>query len=429
MKKILGFLVLALMSLPITAKAEMIEGVEINRSAQGINFTQSIDVSKYGTLGVQAVYSDGTPAAHTITSGSKQTGTITVTSNFSALASTQASVQINVSSTTGVTGDAVTLNGVVFREGVNWNVAASTPLTAVNLKNVIDAHPDFYATATGSTVTVRYITVGSSGNGLPATTTDSTNLGLSAATFTGGINRHYVIVNGVTFTEGVEFSAVTSSRTTAGNLTTAINTSLGSQLTVSSGTSGSVITLTAIESGALGYYIGTSTSGFLDSNFTNGAASEISLTNDTFTQEAHGLTTGLAVRLSTVAASTIGGLTNQTTYYAIKLTENVYKLATTTTTAVAGTAIDLTSTPSTESSYTMTPSPLVVGLAGFVWQGSNDGTNFSTLPASVSTVTYSAAGNTLWDLGNYAYKYLRINFIGPTAGGIAISAKLYGREE
>lgn len=427
MKKLIGFLVLALMSLPLTAKAEMIEGVEINRSAQGINFTQSIDVSKYETLAVQAVYADGTPAGHTITSGIKESGTITVVSNSSALISTQASVQINVVSTTGALGDAVTLNGIVFTEGQHWSVAASTSLAAVNLKTIIDAHPDFAATSAGSTVTVRYVTVGSSGNGLPATTTDSTNLSLSASTFGSGINRHYVTINGTTLTEGVDFVADSSSRTTAGNLTTAINSSLSATLSASSGTTSSVITLTALEPGILKYYIVSSTSGFLVSNFSPGSASEVTLSNDTFSQVNHGLTTGLSVVFSTVAASTIGGLTNQTTYYAIKLNEDQYKLATTTTTAVAGTAIDLTSVPTTNASFTVTPSSLVVGVASFKWQASNDNSNFADL--SVSSVTYSAAGTTLWDMGTFAYKYLRMSFLGPTRGGIAISAKMYGREE
>jgi hypothetical protein len=431
MKKILGFLVLTL-ALVNTAQAEMVEGVEINRSAQGINFTHSIDMAKYNTAGVQAVYSDGTPAAHTLTNGVKEAATITVVNNSNALISAQASVQINIQSTTSVNGDYVTLNGIVFTEDVHWTALTSSATAAASLATVIDAHPDFSATsaANSSTVTVSYITYGTSGNGLPAATSDANNLPVSASTFGSGVNQYTVTINGVTLTEGEDFDSHATSRTAAGNLTTAINddSTLSTQVTASSGTSGSVITITALYPGINNYYAYSSTTGFSISNFSPGAATEIDIENDQFNQSAHGLTTGLQVLYSTVAASTIGGLTNQTTYYAIKLTEDAYQLATSSTNAVAGTEIDLTSIPATATTYTITPAPLSLAAnTGFYWQGSNDNSNFSNL--SVSSVTYTAAGNTLWDLDQYAYRYLRAVFLGPTRGGIALAVRIFGREE
>lgn len=428
MKKSLGFLVLTFALFHNTATAEMIEGVEVNRTAQGINFTQSIDMTKYRTAGVQAVYSDGTPASHTLTSGVKQTATITVTNNWAALSSSQAAVTVSVRSTSAVTGDSVTLNGAVFTEGTHWTSITSTSTAATNLKNAIDAHPEFVATAAGSTVTVKYVSYGTAGNGLPVLTSDSANLVIGGATFTGGTNQPTININGTTLTEGVDFLAQASSRTTAGNLTTAINANatLSAEVSASSGSTSSVITLTALYPGS-NYYLSSSTSGLATTGFINGAAADIDIPTDVFTKSAHSLTTGLQVRYNTTSGSAPGGLTNATTYYAIKLTENTYKLATSSTNAVAGTAIDITSLPATASVYTMTPTPLVIGSAGFLWQGSNDNSNFSNL--SISSVTYSAAGNTLWDLGEYAYKYLRISFTGPTRGGIALAVRIFGREE
>jgi len=58
---------------------------------------------------------------------------------------------------------------------------------------------------------------------------------------------------------------------------------------------------------------------------------------------------------------------------------------------------------------------------------SNDGTNFATL--SISSVTYSAAGTTVWDFGVYNYKYIVLNFLKPTNGAISVLIKLFGTRE
>ena len=429
MKKILGLMALAIMSMPFTARAEMLDGVEISRPAQGINFTQSIDVSRYDTLGVQAVYSDGTPSSHTLTSGTREVSTVTVTSNFSALISTQARVFVCIQSTTSVLGDSVTLAGTVFTEGTDWFASGiSSSAAAIQLKNRIDAHPDFVATTVGSTVTVRWITVGTSGNGLPVSSSDASNLQISSTAFLNGVAQETLTISGVTLTEGVDFRAVTSSAVTAAAIATAINanTSLNTVF-VASITSSSLIAVSARYPGTLNNYIMSSSTNLGTIGFNIGLTTDLDLVNDIITKTSHGLTTGLAVQYKTESGTAIGGLTTATTYFAIKLTENTYKLATSTTLAVAGTAIDLSTVPATVSSYGMIPAPLVVGLAGFHWQASNDGTNFSNL--SVSSVTYSAADTTLWDFGSFAYRYLRMLFIGPTRGGITVTTTAHGREE
>lgn len=433
MKKVTKLALIITATMPVffmTATAATRESAEVVKTAQGIDFTQSVDASRWERFSAQAVYSDGTPSSHTITDGIKSTATISVTGAF---VSTQASLTINVSSTSGVSGDSVVLNGVRFLEGTEWAVQSSTPLTAANLAAHIDAHPDFAAYAIGSTVTVRYATVGLSGNGLSATTTDSTNLGLSASTFSGGVGRYTVTINGQTLTEGIDFLGnATYSTTTAVAIKNAINANatLAAQVLAStqSATSG-VVYIVALVSGSLGYYAESSTTGFTVANFTAGFAPELDTATDIFTKTNHGLTTGLQVLFSTVSNSSLGGLTNQTTYYAIKLNENQYALATTSTTAAAGTKIDLTSQLG-NGSYGILPRALsAAGNTGFFWSVSNDNTNFTALSTvSFSSVTYTAAGNSVWDFGSFNYKYLRVNFTGPTRGGIALTIRMYGIE-
>lgn len=429
MKRIVGLLALTFALFQNTAQAEMVEGLEINRTAQGINFTQAIDMSRYNTAGLQVVYGDGTPASHTLNSGAKQVSTIVVPNSITSLIAAQPSVTVSVRSTSAVTGDSVTLNGIVFTEGVHWTSITSTSTAATNLKNAIDAHPDFVATVDGSTVTVKYVEYGIAGNGKAVTTTDATNLAIGASTFSGGVVQAVFVINSVTLTSGVDFTVQTSSRVTASNITAAINNNatLSAQVLASTATTGSTVTITAKKPGRNGYFLYSSTTGFTATNFSDGTVPDIDLDADTFAETNHGLTTGLQVRYDTTSGTAPGGLVTGTTYYAVKVSENVYKLATSSTNAVAGSVIDITTLPTSDSVYTMTPRALVVGSAGFYWQASNDGTNFSNL--SISSVTYSSAGNTLWDLGSFPYRYLRMVFTGPTAGGISLVGRIFGREE
>jgi hypothetical protein len=419
------------------ALAERRESTELNWTAQSFTTTAVINVSGYDRFSVQAVYGSGTQSTHTITSGARAQATITVANTSSALIiSTQASTTVNVASTTGVSGDAVTINGIVFREGVHWNVAASTPLTAANLRAVIDAHPDFQADVLGATVTVRYVTVGTSGNGLPVLTTDSTWLRIPGATMTGGIARHTVNINGVTLTEGSSFVVATTSLTTASNLMTAINadstlsTQLVASTTTTSSTTTAIVTLKALNTGTSAFNIYTSTPAFfgISSGFPGGATSDVNIVTDIITKTGHGLTTALPVLVATSGTNVAPtGLFGGTTYYAIKINDNSYALATSQANAIAGTKIDITGITN-EAVASLYPVPLSLAAGnGFYWQASNDGTNFSTL--SISSVTYSAAGTTVWDFGVFNYKYIIVNFLKPTNGAIALAIKLFGTRE
>ena len=435
MKRLIGLLLWAglLPLLTITAKAEKAESLEINRPSQAVALTQSVDMSRWRSASLQATFSASTAPIHTLTSGIKESATITVANTSSAMIGVQASVTINVSSITGVSGDSVTLAGVKFTEGTDWSVGASTTISAANLATKIDAHRDFVATSAGSTVTVKYVLYGTSGNGLSAATTDSTYLVLGGSTFKGGVNSPTISINGTTLTETTDWAANSSSHTTARNITVAINANATLAAQVIASSANAVVTITALTPGLYNYTISASTTGLGISGFTSGMAGDIDASTDLFSEVAHGLTTGYGVRYVTTSGTAPGGLTTGTTYFAIKFNEDKYKLASSSDNAIAGTAIDITSTPTGLSSYTMTPATFTAGSAGFYWQVSNDNTNWTDLKInstdlSMSSVTYSVAGatNKLWDLGTVTYKYLRINFAKPTTGGINLFVRIFG---
>lgn len=440
MKKIAMFILAATALVPMfftNALAEKRESTELSWTAQSFSTVAIINVSGYDRFSVQAVYGSGNGSTHTITSGARAQATITVANASSALViSTRSSVIVNVFSTSGVTGDAVTINGIVFREGANWSIGASTTASATNLTARIDAHPDFTATSVGSTVTVRYDTLGTSGNGLPVLTSDSTNLVISAATMTGGVAKHTININGITLTEGSTFAVASTSMTTASNLMAAINanSTLASQLvastTTASSTSTAIVTLNALETGQSAFNIYTSTPSFfgISAGFPGGATSDISIVTDIITKTGHGLTTALPVLVATSGTNVAPtGLFGGTTYYAIKINDNKYALATSQANAIAGTKIDLTGITN-EAVASLFPVPLSLAAGnGFYWQASNDGTNFSTL--SIASVTYSAAGTTVWDFGVFNYKYIAVNFLKPTNGAIQLLIKLFGTRD
>lgn len=418
-----------------TANAAKHEGIVVSSPAAAVAFTRVIDLSNWDKFSVQAVYSDGTPAVQVLNSGSRAAATITVTATPTNLIGAQASATVNVTTITSLSGKSVTVGGNVFVAGTDFTVGASSIATATNLAAKINATRNFNATASGSTVTVKYAYYGTTGNGI--TLSAESPLSASASTLTGGLNRHTITINGVTLAEGSDFNANSSSITVAANITTAINasTSLRDQVVATTATT-HVVTVTARAPGHSNYSITSSTSDLLTSGgFPNGAASDVDLTNDIITKASHGFTTGLRVLLATTVGTAPTGLTTGTTYYAIKVNDDRYKLATSSTNAVAGTAVDITAVTNNS---TANVTPLALSLAagnGFYWEASNNGTNFTTLTGvsingvTNSSFTYSAAGNSIWDFGQLGYKYLRINFTPPTAGGITLNLKIYGKKD
>jgi len=88
----------------------------------------------------------------------------------------------------------------------------------------------------------------------------------------------------------------------------------------------------------------------------------VSTTNNTITLSSHGLSTGDPVYYY-AASNVIGGLNISSLYYVIATDSNTIKLATTATNATAGTAINLTSAPSSNTTQ-------------YIYQGVNISSNF-----------------------------------------------------
>jgi len=87
-------------------------------------------------------------------------------------------------------------------------------------------------------------------------------------------------------------------------------------------------------------------------NLSFSASADVSVANNTFTIAAHSLRKGQGVTYSKGSGSIVGGLVNGTTYFVIPVNTNTFKLATTSTLAEAGTAIDITSLGSGTTKFT-----------------------------------------------------------------------------
>jgi len=121
----------------------------------------------------------------------------------------------------------------------------------------------------------------------------------------------------------------------------------------------------------------------------------VSTTNNTITLSSHGLSTGDPIYYY-AASNIIGGLNNSTLYYAIASDSNTIKLATTSANATAGTAVSLTSAPSSDTTQ-------------YIYQGVNISSNF----------IYSASHG--FTTGNIFY----YDNTGTSIGGLAENTKYY----
>lgn len=278
------------------------------------------------------------------------------------------------------------------------------------------------------------------GDGTPSSFTvvdGGKSAGILTILSTVSLSGQSISIAGQTFTFGVDISTIPSATLTGVIIATrtaavlAANATVGGLFTIStnvaSGFSTVSATRTVVGAGEYSLTASAPSKTVWSHPYTQGGSDPaITIADDSITRTSHGFTTGLRVLVATPTTGTIPtGLTGGTTYFAIKLNENQFALATTSTTALAGTKVDITRLTG---SGVIGFAPLALsGTASFKWQASLDGTNFADL--SVSSVTYSAAGTTLWDFALNNYKYLKLNFVAPTSGGISLAVRLAGRRE
>ncbi len=154
----------------------------------------------------------------------------------------------------------------------------------------------------------------------------------------------------------------------------------------------------------------------------------------TITISGNNFTTGLQVLLSSGAVPAIGGLTLGTTYFVSVINPNTvgvgssFKLSLTSTGAVAGLGLVLTSTTTASNRYTLAPLAFTNTSGGLQLQWSDDNVTFfnattGNYGATISSVTFvTAGGSTLYDLGPIQHRYLRLNETAPTTGAISYTA-------
>jgi hypothetical protein len=86
------------------------------------------------------------------------------------------------------------------------------------------------------------------------------------------------------------------------------------------------------------------------------ATSDVNTSTEVITENNHLLETGVPIVYSNGGGTTLAGLTHDTTYYAIRVDDNDFKVATSEANATAGTAINLTGTGNNSQTFTRSKS-------------------------------------------------------------------------
>lgn len=389
-------------------------------------------------------------AANTNFSTSVTGGSVTVTcatngsfcNAYTLTSSTQAALHVNTATFTGGQ-DATffTLNGYVFTNGQDWFTGLSSTNTAASMVTDINGNANvnatFVASASSNVVTISCASSGTFCNAYTLTTSSPVVLSTGSATFTGGVNNGLLSINGIVLTEQTDFNAVTSSAVAANNIATAINANSALSAIITStaplacgltNKCGVIITTSTAVGSGTNYSLWTSSNAALKPfapAMRGGSDSSFNTTTDVITIASHGLPLAFPVLYTTTTGTAPGGLTTGTTYFAIPIDANTFKLSTTSTGAVAGVAVDITSDTGS-GTFSLKPLSFTAPASG-KWQGSNDNSNWFDLSVSSISQTNTTQQIVNWDLSNYNYQYIRFNAVAPTQGGWNIVINVNGK--
>lgn len=437
MKRKVSWYAAGVLLLAMVARAGIIiyNSVLVNTPALAYNNTYTVDLQSLGigALSAQAVYSSATISNATFQDGAQSTGSFTVL-NYLALSSASASNSLTIVSNAIPANASIAVPGYVFFNGIDWAVGNTSSNTAQSIKTALATVPWLSVSASGSVVYAT-ATYGSLYNSY-GMTSNTSSITVTNPRFTGGRDNAYIAINGARLTQGRHWTAATSNAVTATSLASAINGAslLNTRLTAAA--SGGVVSATSTINGAgFNYLLQTSTPTALSasgSNMVNGTTPGFALGGSVFTA-VHGSGLSLALPVLYSGTPAIGGLTAQTTYYAVPTSGNSFMLAKYSTSAVAGN-IDLvvvtsTSTQLLPSQHTYTLAPLpITGTPGLAWTVSNDGVNFTPVAiASVTINSYTPGGaNVLWSFGYIGSRYLRLNVTAPATGGLNLNTTVIG---
>lgn len=340
----------------------------------------------------------------------------------------------------------LTFRGAGYRNGYEWTDASGlSSMTAVSITNLFNQFGVVVATtAADGVIWTTAATLGSAANAFTLTSSNS-RLIVSSPTYMGGQDSATLTINGYTLTAATYtlpsaglFAIGSSTQATAVNLSSAIvnnatlNAIVISTETFQKKTYGIIWTTATSVGTSSNYTMTSSTAAILVAGYLGGTNASYTLNSPVINIPNHGYTTGLKVWQSTGTGTQLLPLVYGTTYYVIAVDANNIQLAITSTGAVAGLGITITSssTVTTANTFTLNPS-VIAGNVSWKWQVSNDGASWSDL---VTPSSYTVGTNyvypstaTVVDFGDVDYQFLRMNVVAPTAGALKLKVPVNGR--
>jgi hypothetical protein len=355
---------------------------------------------------------------------------------YSVLSSASSRLVPSASSFSGGTDNTYfTLNGKQYTQGYQWSMSDVSSNTALSIASAINAEQSGIFTASltsGSTVTITVVSTGTAGNGYTLTTSAPTVLRINTSSVLtssktlNGVNETVVYVGTNTLTQSIDWTAQTTASGTAKAISDAIQANMNSLVSstwsmVATSSFGVVNATYSVvgPSGNIRFYSNKPTIlNFGTGAFTNGSNSNVA--SNVVTKASHNLTTGLPVLYTKTSGTDPQNLIANTTYYAIRLGANTFSLASSAANATAASPTAITiSTVTGSGAFVLTPLA-ITGTPSFKWQYSNDNATWGDVSvSSVTMASYTLGGaTTVWDFGSVNYRYLRLNVLAPTTGGI-----------
>jgi len=452
---------------PLAASDIVFPSQSIINGVQAVTGNTDVDLNANHAdeVSVQVVYSSASTTPITFGDGAPGSGSLTV-ATLTGLTTAYASDHITFSGTNSYSGSRIWLNGQLITEGVQWTKGTTSTATAIAFCNYIQkAFVDVLVSTANTTSAIVYstaTTAGSAANSFTCVSSTQSGIACASANFTGGQNNAVVTLDNVKFTANTDWFVGASTTATAANIAAAITTKLGSVITTS--TSAAVCTLTATTVGAnTNYPIASSTAAITTVAFTGGTDSNITYSatqnglsglfnySQIFPGSQYGPTNTIKVApttlgtaspllLSKTAGTYPGPLVGGTTYFASNLTATTFQIADTSTGAVAGVSLLITTaTAAGGGAFKLTPLALT-GTPVMKLQKSNDDVNFtdvyvSTNPlvapfqASISFASTYTSASQQWDLGSVAYRWLRFVYTAGTQGAVQIKYIINGKRK
>ena len=382
--------------------------------------------------------------------------------NLFTLTSSTAAITVSSAKFTGgkdhpLTNAYLTVNGVALypRSGETWTgKSTDTAVFVARLLSSVNGIKASTANGVGLIVTATATTAGTAANSFTLVSSTTGWLTAGGANFSGGIDAAQVTINGKTIT----LSTAATAASAANKLSDAIMAdSYLKTIVKSTWSAAGIVTSTSITGGSqINYPLTTNDTNCLTLSATcywGGYPSDINIstyTTNPYTvnkSSAGGYNYGLAQPLlfKKTAGTAPSPLVDKTTYYAVNILPQSLQLSDTSTGALAGIVIKLSSfTAAGGGSFVLTPSTMV-GTSSWKFQASDDGNLFFDIYlSSVSDrITISAANAValagtfatpyttvqyLWDLKEMAFKYLRLAFTAGTWSQVSMNAIINGKQ-